>query len=164
MGRHTSRICPDVSQRAARLRKRSGRFGKRSKVTCELSASLANQCPVPPSWPGRSLDNPVTQFSFRWILSLNWLCQKWGQVHSTPKQLAGAVSKRAVGAGSSRPLLRGTARIGTSYNVQRVSRGTVGVRPVSNSLARKESCFPSRADAASGTNGLKLLSTGLALA
>jgi hypothetical protein len=26
------------------------------------------------------LDNPMTQFSFRWILSLNWLCQKWGQV------------------------------------------------------------------------------------
>jgi hypothetical protein len=27
------------------------------------------------------LDNPMTQFSFEWILSLNWLCQKWGQVH-----------------------------------------------------------------------------------
>src|ERR1700722_284524 len=27
------------------------------------------------------LDNPMTQFSFGWILSLNWLCQKWGQVH-----------------------------------------------------------------------------------
>jgi hypothetical protein len=26
------------------------------------------------------LDNPMTQFSFEWILSLNWLCQKWGQV------------------------------------------------------------------------------------
>jgi hypothetical protein len=26
------------------------------------------------------LDNPMTQFSFKWILSLNWLCQKWGQV------------------------------------------------------------------------------------
>ena len=25
-------------------------------------------------------DNPMTQFSFEWILSLNWLCQKWGQV------------------------------------------------------------------------------------
>ena len=25
------------------------------------------------------LDNPVTQFSFQWILSLNWLCQKWGK-------------------------------------------------------------------------------------
>jgi hypothetical protein len=24
------------------------------------------------------LDNPMTQFSFEWILSLNWLCQKWG--------------------------------------------------------------------------------------
>jgi hypothetical protein len=23
----------------------------------------------------------MTQFSFGWILSLNWLCQKWGQVH-----------------------------------------------------------------------------------
>jgi hypothetical protein len=22
----------------------------------------------------------MTQFSFEWILSLNWLCQKWGQV------------------------------------------------------------------------------------
>src|ERR1019366_3763286 len=28
------------------------------------------------------LDNPMTQFSFGWILSLNWLCQKWGQVHN----------------------------------------------------------------------------------
>jgi hypothetical protein len=28
------------------------------------------------------LDNPMTQFSFGWILSLNWLCQKWGQVQS----------------------------------------------------------------------------------
>jgi hypothetical protein len=27
------------------------------------------------------LDNPMTQFSFKWILSLNRLCQKWGQVH-----------------------------------------------------------------------------------
>src|ERR1035437_2334800 len=27
------------------------------------------------------LDNPMTQFSFEWILSLNSLCQKWGQVH-----------------------------------------------------------------------------------
>jgi hypothetical protein len=26
------------------------------------------------------LDNPMTQFSFEWILSLNRLCQKWGQV------------------------------------------------------------------------------------
>jgi hypothetical protein len=24
----------------------------------------------------------MTQFSFEWILSLNWLCQKWGQVHN----------------------------------------------------------------------------------
>src|SRR6202042_1712486 len=28
------------------------------------------------------LDNPMTQFSFEWILSLNWLCQKWGQVQA----------------------------------------------------------------------------------
>jgi hypothetical protein len=28
------------------------------------------------------LDNPMTQFSFGWILSLNWLSQKWGQVQS----------------------------------------------------------------------------------
>jgi len=27
----------------------------------------------------------MTQFSFKWILSLNWLCQKWGQVHSPLK-------------------------------------------------------------------------------
>jgi hypothetical protein len=26
------------------------------------------------------LDNPMTQFSFEWILSLNWLCQNRGQV------------------------------------------------------------------------------------
>jgi len=25
-------------------------------------------------------DNPMTQFSIHWILSLNQLCQKWGQV------------------------------------------------------------------------------------
>jgi hypothetical protein len=24
----------------------------------------------------------MTQFSFEWILSLNWLCQEWGQVHN----------------------------------------------------------------------------------
>ena len=29
------------------------------------------------------LDNSRTQFSFEWILSLNWLCQKWGQVRQT---------------------------------------------------------------------------------
>src|SRR5579864_3449506 len=28
------------------------------------------------------LDNPMTQFSFEWILSLNWLSQKWGQVQA----------------------------------------------------------------------------------
>src|SRR5580698_213586 len=35
------------------------------------------------------LDNPMTQFSFGWILSLNWLCQKWGQVqlHNTTPSL-----------------------------------------------------------------------------
>src|SRR5262249_33175814 len=27
------------------------------------------------------LDNPMTQFSFGWILSLNWLSQLWGPVH-----------------------------------------------------------------------------------
>ncbi|MGH9344001.1 MAG: hypothetical protein ACRD19_09600, partial [Terriglobia bacterium] len=26
-------------------------------------------------------DIPMTQFSIQWILSLNPLCQKWGQVH-----------------------------------------------------------------------------------
>jgi len=26
-------------------------------------------------------DNPMTQFSIQWILSLNWLSQEWGQVH-----------------------------------------------------------------------------------
>jgi hypothetical protein len=30
----------------------------------------------------------MTQFSFGWILSLNWLCQKWGQVQ---KELGDAV-------------------------------------------------------------------------
>lgn len=29
---------------------------------------------------GILLDSPMTQFSFEWILSLNCLCQKWGQV------------------------------------------------------------------------------------
>jgi uncharacterized protein (DUF302 family) len=28
------------------------------------------------------LDNPMTQFSLQWILSLNWLCQFWGQVQA----------------------------------------------------------------------------------
>ena len=27
-------------------------------------------------------DNPMTQFSFEWIVSLNCLCQQWGQVHA----------------------------------------------------------------------------------
>jgi len=31
-------------------------------------------------------DNPMTQFSIRWILSLNRLSQKWGQVHINPTQ------------------------------------------------------------------------------
>jgi len=29
-------------------------------------------------------DNPMTQFSIRWILSLNRLSQKWGQVQRVP--------------------------------------------------------------------------------
>src|SRR6202140_5254686 len=29
-------------------------------------------------------DNPMTQFSFKWILSLNCLCQNWGQVQTDP--------------------------------------------------------------------------------
>jgi hypothetical protein len=32
------------------------------------------------------LDNPMTQFSFGWILSLNWLCQIWGQVQQDPER------------------------------------------------------------------------------
>jgi hypothetical protein len=35
------------------------------------------------------LDNPMTQFSFEWILSLNCLCQKWGQVHLVPHYCIG---------------------------------------------------------------------------
>jgi hypothetical protein len=35
------------------------------------------------------LDNPMTQFSFEWILSLNCLCQKWGQVHYLSWKLSG---------------------------------------------------------------------------
>src|SRR5271154_2917541 len=27
-------------------------------------------------------DNPMTHSPFQWILSLNWLCQKWGQVQA----------------------------------------------------------------------------------
>jgi len=34
------------------------------------------------------LDNPMTQFSFEWILSLNWLCQEWGQVQSDSHEFA----------------------------------------------------------------------------
>src|SRR5882724_8100534 len=30
------------------------------------------------------LDNPMTHSPFQWILSLNWLCQKWGQVQCRP--------------------------------------------------------------------------------
>jgi hypothetical protein len=33
------------------------------------------------------LDNPMTQFSFEWILSLNWLCQKWGQVQPSGRDV-----------------------------------------------------------------------------
>jgi hypothetical protein len=29
-------------------------------------------------------DSPMTHSPFQWILSLNWLCQNWGQVHSLP--------------------------------------------------------------------------------
>ena len=32
---------------------------------------------------GILLDSPMTQFSFEWISSLNWLFQKWGQVQSS---------------------------------------------------------------------------------
>ena len=33
------------------------------------------------------LDNPMTQFSFEWILGLNCFCQKWGQVQSSDECL-----------------------------------------------------------------------------
>jgi hypothetical protein len=39
----------------------------------------------------------MTQFSFEWILSLNWLCQEWGQVqfgtHLLTNAADGGVSK-----------------------------------------------------------------------
>src|ERR1039457_1270851 len=40
------------------------------------------------------LDNPMTQFSFEWILSLNSLCQKWGQVHDHLEHLRGALNAK----------------------------------------------------------------------
>jgi hypothetical protein len=38
-------------------------------------------------------DNPMTQFSFKWILSLNCLCQNWGQVHLAMVLLVSGNSK-----------------------------------------------------------------------
>jgi hypothetical protein len=38
-------------------------------------------------------DNSMTQFSFKWILSLNCLCQNWGQVHTPSKGLRVCTSK-----------------------------------------------------------------------
>jgi transposase-like protein len=43
------------------------------------------------------LDNPMTQFSFGWILSLNWLCQKWGQVQFGMVERGGKVVVEHVG-------------------------------------------------------------------
>jgi predicted GNAT family N-acyltransferase len=39
-------------------------------------------------------DNPMTQFSIRWILSLNRLSQKWGQVHIASEDLPPELIKR----------------------------------------------------------------------
>src|ERR1019366_775791 len=45
--------------------------------------------------------NPMTQFSFEWILSLNCLCQKRGQVHATAESIAihslRSVDRRSLG-------------------------------------------------------------------
>jgi len=38
-------------------------------------------------------DNPMTQFSIQWILSLNRLCQKWGQVQVAPKSRRPQIEK-----------------------------------------------------------------------
>jgi hypothetical protein len=42
-------------------------------------------------------DNPMTQFSIHWILSLNRLSQKWGQVQAAILLLAPSVSTVASG-------------------------------------------------------------------
>jgi hypothetical protein len=56
--------------------------------TSSARATSPSDTPCSNRWTAASLnsllkillDNPMTQFSFEWILSLNWLCQKWGQV------------------------------------------------------------------------------------
>jgi hypothetical protein len=37
----------------------------------------------------------MTQFSFGWILSLNWLCQQWGQVQDGLSSLFVIIAERA---------------------------------------------------------------------
>src|SRR5450755_2251482 len=67
-------------------RQRCSTFGFTSKAR----ATSPSDTPCSNRWTAASLnslvnillDNPMTQFSFEWILSLNCLCQKWGQVHS----------------------------------------------------------------------------------
>jgi hypothetical protein len=63
---------------------------KRWGLTSSPRATSANDTPASSRPTAASLnslvnclrDNPMTQFSIHWILSLNQLCQKWGQVQT----------------------------------------------------------------------------------
>ena len=61
-------------------------FTSNARATSPIETPRSSRCTAASlnSFVNILLDNPMTQFSFEWILSLNWLCQKWGQVQGDP--------------------------------------------------------------------------------
>src|SRR5665213_838803 len=75
---------PGPSRISRRQRCSTFGFTSSARATSPIVLPRSSRCTAASlnSFVNILLDNPMTQFSFGWILSLNRLCQKWGQVHS----------------------------------------------------------------------------------
>src|SRR5579864_7299587 len=90
---------PGPCRISRRQRCRTLGFTSSARATSPIELPRSSRCTAASlnSLVNILLDNPMTQFSFGWILSLNWLCQKWGQVQKDPMKLSGGWGVRPSG-------------------------------------------------------------------
>src|SRR5277367_6633099 len=74
---------PDPWRISRRQRCSTFGFTSNARATSPIELPRSSRCTAASlnSLVNILLDNPLTHSPFQWILSLNWLCQKWGQVH-----------------------------------------------------------------------------------
>src|SRR5277367_4318593 len=75
---------PDPWRISRRQRCSTFGFTSNARATSPIELPRSSRCTAASlnSLVNILFDNPMTHSPFQWILSLNWLCQKWGQVHN----------------------------------------------------------------------------------